>query len=243
MGIKPWLYWNVFEEINKQVEDIGVVSFVNAFRKASRMADTIAKAALQSFSTKRRETFAQNTRRHCYLIPEKNLSKSIRFIHMGKEKEETLGNTNIEDANWLCSLSESELDLLISLKKLALKRASAIGHVQLAKKFDLKMLRALGFVLMECVKEKVKDLSVIPGMDENATFLDSSNLLKCKVDEVMSIEELNECIAIETRKEFRKRPRGKDALVRSSKRRKADEDEDEETAEDYYPAFTFQDDK
>ncbi|TYI77899.1 hypothetical protein E1A91_D06G173700v1 [Gossypium mustelinum] len=156
---------------------------------------------------------------------------------MGKEKEETLGNTNIEDANWLCSLSESELDLLISLKKLALKRASAIGHVQLAKKFNLKMLRALG------VKEKVKDLSVIPGMDENATFLDSSNLLKCKVDEVMSIEELNECIAIETRKEFRKRPRGKDALVRSSKRRKADDDEDEETAEDYYPAFTFQDDK
>ncbi|TYI77898.1 hypothetical protein E1A91_D06G173700v1 [Gossypium mustelinum] len=162
---------------------------------------------------------------------------------MGKEKEETLGNTNIEDANWLCSLSESELDLLISLKKLALKRASAIGHVQLAKKFNLKMLRALGFVLMEGVKEKVKDLSVIPGMDENATFLDSSNLLKCKVDEVMSIEELNECIAIETRKEFRKRPRGKDALVRSSKRRKADDDEDEETAEDYYPAFTFQDDK
>lgn len=148
------------------------------------------------------------------------MSKSIRFIHMGKEKEETLGNTNIEDANWLCSLSESELDLLISLKKLALKRASAIGHVQLAKKFDLKMLRALGFVLMECVKEKVKDLSVIPGMDENATFLDSSNLLKCKVDEVMSIEELNECIAIETRKEFRKRLRGKDALVRSSKRAK-----------------------
>ncbi|KAB2078275.1 hypothetical protein ES319_A06G151200v1 [Gossypium barbadense] len=173
----------------------------------------------------------------------KKLSKSIRFIHMGKEKEETLGNTNIEDANWLCSLSESELDLLISLKKLALKRASAIGHVQLAKKFDLKMLRALGFVLMECVKEKVKDLSVIPGMDENATFLDSSNLLKCKVDEVMSIEELNECIAIETRKEFRKRLRGKDALVRSSKRRKADDDEDEETAEDYYPEFTFQDDK
>lgn len=64
MGIKPWLYWNVFEEIDKQVEDIGVVSFVNAFRRASRMAYTIAK----SFSTKRRETFAQNTRRDCYLI-------------------------------------------------------------------------------------------------------------------------------------------------------------------------------
>ncbi|MBA0839599.1 hypothetical protein Goarm_005307 [Gossypium armourianum] len=186
------------------------------------MADTIAKAGFEK----------------------SNMFTTYWKCNLGfLEKEETLGNTNIEDANWLCSLSESELDLLISLKKLALKRASAIGHVQLAKKFDLKMLRALGFVLMECVKEKVKDLSVIPGMDENATFLDSSNLLKRKVDEVMSIEELNECIAIETRKEFRKRLRGKDALVRSSKRRKADDDEDEETAEDYYPAFTFQDDK
>nr|KJB66975.1 hypothetical protein B456_010G170900 [Gossypium raimondii] len=163
MGIKPWLYWNVFEEINKQVEDIGVVSFVNAFRKASRMADTIAKAVF-SFA----EFFNQTQGNLCpkYSTPllfntrKKKLSKSIRFIHMGKEKEETLGNTNIEDANWLCSLSESELDLLISLKKLALKRASAIGHVQLAKKFDLKMLRALGtsrlfpsfiFVLQTCV--------------------------------------------------------------------------------------------
>ncbi|PPS16119.1 hypothetical protein GOBAR_AA04461 [Gossypium barbadense] len=235
MGIKPWLYWNVFEEIDKQVEDIGVVSFVNAFRRASRMADTIAK--VEFFNETQGNLCPKYSMRLLFNTRKKKLSKSIRFIHMGKEKEETLGNTNIEDANWLCSLSESELDLLISLKKLALKRASAIGHVQLAKKFDLKMLRALG------TSQKVKDLSVIPGMDENATFLDSSNLLKCKVDEVMSIEELNECIAIETRKEFRKRPRGKDALVRSSKRRKADDDEDEETAEDYYPAFTFQDDK
>ncbi|KAK5792350.1 hypothetical protein PVK06_033464 [Gossypium arboreum] len=44
MGIKPWMYWNVFEEIDKQVEDIGVVSFVNAFRKASRKVDTLTKA-------------------------------------------------------------------------------------------------------------------------------------------------------------------------------------------------------
>lgn len=47
MGIKPWLYWNVFEEIDKQVEDIGVVSFVNAFRRASRMAYTIAKVGFE----------------------------------------------------------------------------------------------------------------------------------------------------------------------------------------------------
>ncbi|GMI86022.1 hypothetical protein HRI_002271500 [Hibiscus trionum] len=147
---------------------------------------------------------------------------------MGKEKEEDLGNNNIEDVSWLCSLSESELDLLISIKKLALKRASAIGHVQLAKKFDLKMLRALGFVLMECLKEKVNDLSLIPGMDESAVFLDSSNLLKCKLDEVMSIEEVNKCIAFTTRKEFIKRLRGKDDLI-SRKRHKAIDEGEEET--------------
>ncbi|KAK8481260.1 hypothetical protein V6N13_009895 [Hibiscus sabdariffa] len=152
---------------------------------------------------------------------------------MGKEKVEDLGNNDIEDVSWLCSLSESELDLLISIKKLALKRASAIGHVQLAKKFDLKMLRALGFILMECLKEKVNNLSLIPGVDESAAFLDSSNLLKCELGELMSTEEVNECIAFTTRKEFLKRLRGKDALVRSSKRYKAKDEKEEAEEEDY----------
>lgn len=35
-------------------------------------------------------------------------------------------------------------DFLISLKKLAVKRAIAIGHVQPANKFDLKVLQAPG---------------------------------------------------------------------------------------------------
>ncbi|XVE51716.1 hypothetical protein DITRI_Ditri02bG0063400 [Diplodiscus trichospermus] len=124
---------------------------------------------------------------------------------MGKEEEEILGNNSIEDVSWLCSLSESELDLLISLKKLAMKRASVIGHVQLAKKFDLNMLRALALSLMECLKEKLKDSSTIPGLVESAEFLDCSNLLKHKIDDVMSIEELKEYIAFNARKEFRKR--------------------------------------
>ncbi|XVF40010.1 hypothetical protein PTKIN_Ptkin01aG0078400 [Pterospermum kingtungense] len=124
---------------------------------------------------------------------------------MGKEKEEILGNNCIEDVSWLCSLSESELDLLITLKKLAIKRASVIGHVQLADKFDLKVLRALGFILMEYLKGKVKDFSLIPGFIESAAFLNRSDLLKSKVDDMMSIEELEERIAFKTRKEFCKR--------------------------------------
>ncbi|TYH48243.1 hypothetical protein ES332_D10G054500v1, partial [Gossypium tomentosum] len=98
--------------------------------------------------------------------------------------EEILGNNSIEDISWLCSLSESELDFLISLKKLAVKRAIAIGHVQLANKFDLKVLP--GFILMECLKEKVKDLSLIPSL----------------LEPVMSIEELKNHIAFKARKEF-----------------------------------------
>ncbi|XWS18729.1 hypothetical protein CRYUN_Cryun32bG0069600 [Craigia yunnanensis] len=156
---------------------------------------------------------------------------------MGEEKEEILGNNSIEDVSWLCSLSESELDLLISLKKLAMKRSSVIGHAQLANKFDLKMLRALGFILMEYLKEKVKDLSLIPGFEESATFLDCSNLLKSKLDDVMSIEELKERIAFKTRKEFCKRPRGKDTTVRSSKRPRS-EDLNEETESQQHKIMT-----
>ncbi|XVF87046.1 hypothetical protein PTKIN_Ptkin18bG0089200 [Pterospermum kingtungense] len=147
---------------------------------------------------------------------------------MGKDKEEILGNNSVEDVSWLCSLSESELDLLISLKKLAIKRASVIGHVQFAEKFDLKMLRALGFIFMEYLKEKVKDSKLVPDLVESGDFLDCSNLLKRKLDDVMSIEELKEHIEFNSRKDFCKRPRGKDAAVRSSKRPRL-EDLKEET--------------
>ncbi|CAM8917290.1 unnamed protein product [Rhodiola kirilowii] len=62
------------------------------------------------------------------------------------------GNNRIEDVNWLCSLSESELDMLISLKKLVIQRAKVIGNPKLASKIDLKMLRALDIQeLMACV--------------------------------------------------------------------------------------------
>nr|XP_043626448.1 uncharacterized protein LOC122597924 [Erigeron canadensis] len=68
-----------------------------------------------------------------------------------------LGDNSIEDVRWLCSLSESELDLLISLKEMAIQRATFIGHKSLSDKFDLKMLRGLSFVLMKVFKEKLGD--------------------------------------------------------------------------------------
>ncbi|KAG7960127.1 hypothetical protein I3843_10G106800 [Carya illinoinensis] len=58
--------------------------------------------------------------------------------------EDILGANRLEDVTWLCSLSESELDMLISLKIMLIQRAKVIGHESLAENFDLKMLRALG---------------------------------------------------------------------------------------------------
>ncbi|GLT59950.1 hypothetical protein SLA2020_327430 [Shorea laevis] len=128
------------------------------------------------------------------------------------EKESILGNNSIEDVSWLCSLSESELDMLISLKMLAIQRAKVIGHYELAEKFDLKMLRALGFVLTEYVKENVKDLSLIPGLTESGAFMDGCNLLNSKLHNIMSIEELKTFIVMDSRKRPSKRPRENDVV-------------------------------
>ncbi|XP_044509466.1 uncharacterized protein LOC123228218 [Mangifera indica] len=63
--------------------------------------------------------------------------------------KEVLNKNRIEDASWLCSLSESELlEMLICLKLLVLQRAKIVGHEELADKFDLKMLRALGMFIL-----------------------------------------------------------------------------------------------
>ncbi|GAB4845692.1 hypothetical protein Ancab_039095 [Ancistrocladus abbreviatus] len=71
---------------------------------------------------------------------------------MQMDTEELTGDNNRpEDVRWLYSLSESELDMLLSLKELALQRAKVIGHEDLAEKFDLKMLRGLGSILYELI--------------------------------------------------------------------------------------------
>uniref|UniRef100_A0A5B6YJQ4 Uncharacterized protein n=1 Tax=Davidia involucrata TaxID=16924 RepID=A0A5B6YJQ4_DAVIN len=118
-------------------------------------------------------------------------------------KEDILGDNQIEDVRWLCSLSESELDVLISLKKMVIRRTNIIGHDSLAKKFDLKMLRALGFILMEYLKGQVKDLADIPGLAEYSALLDGCNLLKRNFNnsfDTMNIEELRAYVGADKRK-------------------------------------------
>ncbi|CAN1127726.1 hypothetical protein LINPERHAP2_LOCUS4210 [Linum perenne] len=99
-------------------------------------------------------------------------------------------NNRIEDVQWLCSLSEYELDVLIILKKLVLRQARDLRHEELAEKFDLKLIRALGLVVMEHFREKVKDLPPVPCMDKSTTYIDGCNLLKSKLGDDLSIEVL-----------------------------------------------------
>ncbi|RYQ89806.1 hypothetical protein Ahy_B09g096261 isoform B [Arachis hypogaea] len=77
----------------------------------------------------------------------------------------------VECLIWLCSLSELEIDMLISLKLLIFQRAKTIGYVGLAKKFNLKIIRAID-------------------MDKSASFLDACKLLKCYKEGTTTIEEL-----------------------------------------------------
>ncbi|CAN6206580.1 unnamed protein product [Urochloa humidicola] len=77
------------------------------------------------------------------------------------------------DTRWLETLSESELGLLMSLKELAVTRASNAGHPDLADKvFHLRALRALAFVLLEQSKERLRQASSV-----NTSMLDRLPLL------------------------------------------------------------------
>ncbi|CAO2812805.1 unnamed protein product [Amaranthus hypochondriacus] len=92
-----------------------------------------------------------------------------------------IGHNNPEDVRWLFSLSETELDLLISLKKLAHKRALCIGHESLAQNFDLKTLRVLGFIVMQQIKEQVDGLQ-LTGLNGSNNLFDGCNLLKLDLE-------------------------------------------------------------
>ncbi|KAL1341375.1 hypothetical protein HN51_027848 [Arachis hypogaea] len=96
----------------------------------------------------------------------------------------------VECLIWLCSLSELEIDMLISLKLLIFQRAKTIGYADLAKKFNLKIIRAIAVVLMEHLKEELKDLLLVADTDKSASFLDACKLLKCYKEGTTTFEEL-----------------------------------------------------
>ncbi|XP_010429989.1 PREDICTED: uncharacterized protein LOC104714355 [Camelina sativa] len=124
-----------------------------------------------------------------------------------EELSQILKTNSTDDLSWFCSLAESELDLLISLKKLAIQRAKICGHQELADNFDLKLLRALGIVLMEYVRKRVRDdTSLAPSVVHQLSLLDNCNLLKTHVSDTIDIEEILTGICkINSKRKARKR--------------------------------------
>ncbi|KAG4957900.1 hypothetical protein JHK85_044280 [Glycine max] len=117
--------------------------------------------------------------------------------------------TRVEDVAWLCSLSESEIDMLISLKLLIIQRAKMMGCKELASKFNLKMIRAIALVLMGHLKEEIKDSSLIPNMVKSTSFLDACNLLKCSNEVDANIDELSTSLGADIETFLRSPPTSK----------------------------------
>ncbi|KAK9053800.1 hypothetical protein SSX86_024874 [Deinandra increscens subsp. villosa] len=122
------------------------------------------------------------------------------------KKDVMLGNERIEDVRWLCSLSNSELDLVISLKKMATQRNSVIlkktSHKFLSKNLNLKMLRDLTFVIMQVVKERLDGVTPVV-----ASGIDRSNVIKHEISDEfrdMGVEELMAYILPDKKKRISK---------------------------------------
>ncbi|CAK8564308.1 unnamed protein product [Lathyrus sativus] len=117
----------------------------------------------------------------------RNLNKRLeRPVELDKINNET----RLQDIDWICSLSESQIDFMVSLKLLITKRAERIGCKNLADRFDLKTIRAIAFVLMENLKTEVKETSFV----KSVAFLDACNILKCSNEVSATIEELSKVV-------------------------------------------------
>ncbi|CAI9097397.1 OLC1v1033812C7 [Oldenlandia corymbosa var. corymbosa] len=113
------------------------------------------------------------------------------------------GRNQIEDVRWLCSLSETELDMLIWMKRMVLHRAEIIGHKSLAQEFDLRTLRSLSLTMMKHLMDHLRDLRVHPSYAEAMRGLGGSNLSRSHVNSdfsSMSPEELWAYICPEKKK-------------------------------------------
>ncbi|XP_006657372.1 uncharacterized protein LOC102703408 [Oryza brachyantha] len=76
---------------------------------------------------------------------------------------------------WLRTLSDPELDLLISLKDLAFTHADNAKLSVLADQYDPQILRALGIVLLETLKERLKGTSIDPSIFDRLALSSDSD--------------------------------------------------------------------
>ncbi|KAG4947518.1 hypothetical protein JHK87_043525 [Glycine soja] len=141
-------------------------------------------------------------------MKDRHLKKRIKRLKDMVEPDKNC-ETRVEDVAWLCSLSESEIDMLISLKLLIIQRAKLMGCKELASKFNLKMIRAIALVLMEHLKAETKDSSLIPNMVKSTSFLDTCNLLKCSNEVDANMDELSTSLGADIQTFLRSPPTSK----------------------------------
>ncbi|KAL3739276.1 hypothetical protein ACJRO7_020650 [Eucalyptus globulus] len=62
------------------------------------------------------------------------------------------------------------------------------------------LLSSSRMILMEHLKGKVKDLEGIPGLAGSASHLDAFNLLKLRLENVLTLEDIKACLDIHLKK-------------------------------------------
>ncbi|KAG9450954.1 hypothetical protein H6P81_010919 [Aristolochia fimbriata] len=96
---------------------------------------------------------------------DKWVEQQSEALARNSEGGEEFRNCRLEDVAWLSMLSELEIDLLVSLKKLVIQRANVFGSEEVIEKFDLKLHRSLGVVLIEVLKDRLgKSVTVEPSL-------------------------------------------------------------------------------
>lgn len=94
----------------------------------------------------------------------KNGFKSDRLICESKSllvRNSMHEEASDEDKAWLASLSDAEVDLLVSIKEMALERAKTIQDERVNGVFGFRVLRTLGLLLKELIKERLKSVEFL----------------------------------------------------------------------------------
>lgn len=96
--------------------------------------------------------------------PPKTRFKSNRLIRESKSllvRNAMHEEASDEDKAWLASLSDAEVDLLVSIKEMALERAKTIQDERVNGLFGFRVLRTIGLLLKELIKERLKSVEFL----------------------------------------------------------------------------------
>ncbi|GLJ53581.1 hypothetical protein SUGI_1143080 [Cryptomeria japonica] len=98
--------------------------------------------------------------------PRRKKLKESKFLLSKKAIDKEVSE---EDKAWLASRTEPELDMLISIKKMAMERAKTIQDERANGIFNFKLLRTIGLLLEEFVKESLKNAHSLGDVVETPT--------------------------------------------------------------------------